>query len=235
MKTFMKFCFRILWWATFVVLALLVIALAYRDWIAGQLAERKIRDLTGLEAEIGNVSFSLAEPKFTFNNFKLYNTPEFGGALLLDIPELHVEYDRSALRHHQVHITFMRVNVNELDVVRNGEGRTNLYSLAGVLTAPKPNGGGVGFAPLNGYGFSGIDSLNLSISAVKFIDLQNPKRDRTLTLHLQNQVFSNVKSPADLAGFQSQLWALGGYLVGLPQGPQKRAALPIPAGALKGP
>jgi hypothetical protein len=198
-------------------------------------AEKEIRDLYGLEAEIGDLSLGVSEPKLTFNNFKLYNTTEFGGTPLLDIPEMHVEYDRSALWHHQVHITFLRLNVNELDVVKNGAGVTNIFSMANLFTEEKPRGGGEQFAPLDGRSLTAIDTLNISIATVKFIDLKDQKHNHTLNLHLQNLVLSNVKSPADLAGLESQIWAMGGYLVGLPQGPQKRPALPIPASALKGP
>ena len=235
MKTLIKFCFRILWWMTFVAVALLFVGLAYRNWIAAQMAEREIRNSLGLEADIGDLSFGVTEPTLTFTNLKLYNSTQFGGTLLADLPELHLEYDRSALRHHELHITLMRVNLNELDVVENGEGATNIFVLANTLFAAKPHGAGRQFAPLNGRWLSGIDTLNISIGTVKFVDLKDQKRNRSLSLHLQNLVLSNVKSPDDLAGLESQIWSAGGYLVGLPQGPQKRPALAIGAGALKAP
>jgi len=39
----------------------------------------------------------LTEPTVTIQNLKLYNPPSFGGTPFLDIPEIHVEYDRAAL------------------------------------------------------------------------------------------------------------------------------------------
>jgi hypothetical protein len=184
--------------------------------------EKQIRDALGADAEIGGMSFSVLEPKVTFTNFKLYSTADFGGTLFLDMPDLHIEYDRAALRRHEIHITFMRLSVNELDVVKNEEGTTNIFSTAKII-APAKSGGGRSFAPFNGYRFTGIDSLNVSIGTAKFIDLKNQLHNRTLPLGIQNQMIANVKSPADFADLESLIWVHGGYLVGLPGSRQKRA------------
>jgi hypothetical protein len=235
MKPFLNWCLKILWWFTFVVLALIILALVYREWIVKQVVEKQIHNALGLEAEIGNLSFSVLEPKVTFGNFKLYNTADSGGTLFLDMPELHVEYDRAALRHHEIHITFMRLNVNELDVVKNEEGVTNIFSIAKIVAPAKSGGGGRTFAPLNGYQFTGIDFLNISIGTAKFIDLKNPPRNRMLALGIKDQMIANVKSPADLAGLQSLIWLRGGYLVGLPGSPPKHTTGTNAVNAVKTP
>ena len=216
MKTLQVWFFKILWWFTFVVLALIIIALAYRNTIATQVVENKIRNGLGLDAEVGDFSFGVLEPKATFTNLKLFNSADFGGTLFLDIPDLHIEYDRAALRHHEIHITLMRVNVKELDVVKNAEGVTNIFPIAKIVLPPKPGGDGRMFAPPNGYQFTGIDMLNISIGTAKFIDLKTPSRNRMLAVGIQNETIANVKSPADLTGLKSLLWYRGGYLVGLP-------------------
>lgn len=215
MKTFQSWFFRILWWFTFVVIFMVIVVLANRDLIVKQLAERQIRAATGMEPEIGDFSFSVLEPKLTLNNFKLYSPAEFGGTLFLDVPELHVEYDRAALRRHELHITLMRVNLHELDVVRNAAGATNLMSFVNTM-APRKYGGGRTVAPLNGFKFTGIDLLNLSIGAVKFVDLKDQRLNRTVTIGLQDLIYTNVVSSADLRGLSELLWRRGGAAVGLP-------------------
>lgn len=47
---------------------------------------------------LGRLEIGLLNPKVTIENFVLYNAAEFGGAPMVDLPELHVEYDRPALR-----------------------------------------------------------------------------------------------------------------------------------------
>jgi hypothetical protein len=228
MKTFQSWFFKILWWLTFVVIVLAVIVLISRDLIVKQLAEQRIHAATGLEPEIGSVSFSVLEPTFTFENFRLYNPAEFGGTLFLDVPELHVEYDRAALRRHELHLTLMRVNLHELDVVRNAAGATNLTSIVNAI-APRQSGTGRTFVPLNGYKFTGIDVLNLSLGAAKFVDLKDPLRNRTVAISLQNLIYTNVTSSADLRSLSELLWRRGGATVGLPVNPPTREASPAPA------
>jgi hypothetical protein len=215
MKMFQSWFFRILWWLTFVVIVLVVIVLANRDWIVKELAEQQIRAVTGLEPEIGNFSFGVLDSQVTLENFRLYNPAEFGGTLFLDAPELHVEYDRAALRRHELHITLMRVNLHELDVVKNAAGATNLMSIVNTV-APRKSGGGRAVAPFNGYKFTGIDLLNLSIGTVKFVDLKDQRRNRMVTIGIQNQIYTNVLSPANLPGLSERLWLRGGAAVGLP-------------------
>ena len=82
-----------------------------------------------MDAEIGSVSLGLAEPTMTIQNLKLYNPPDFGGTPFLDIPEIHVEYDRAALARHELHVTLLRFNLGELDIVKNQAGQTNIFSL----------------------------------------------------------------------------------------------------------
>ena len=138
MKTFQNWFFKILWWLTFVVIVLVIIAIvANREWIAKEVVEQKIRTATGMEPEIGDISFGVLDPKVTLENFKLYNSADFGGTLFLDVPELHIEYDRAALRRHELHITLMRVNLHELDVVKNEDGATNILSCRHIDAAPQ--------------------------------------------------------------------------------------------------
>jgi hypothetical protein len=181
-----------------------------------------------MDAEIGGVSSGLLDPKVTIENSKLYNKSEFGGTLFLDVAELHVEYDRAALRRREFHITLMRLNLRELDVVKNADGVTNIMSLANTMAPRKSGGGSRTVAPLNGYTFTGIDVLNLSVGAVKYVDLKEPGRNRVAAINLENQIYTNVMSSADLHGLSGQLWLRGGYAVGLPVNPPAHRAIPEP-------
>ena len=230
MKTFQSWFFKILWWLTFVVVVLVIMVLANREWVAKELMEQKIRAATGMEAEIGDISSGMLVPKVTLDNSKLYNPAEFGGTLFLDASELHVEYDRAALRRHELHVTLMRLNLREVDVVKNEAGVTNIMSFVNTM-APRKSSGGRTVALLNGYKFTGIDVLNLSIGAVKFVDLKDQRRNRMAAINLENQIYTNVVSSADLRGLSGQLWLRGGYMVGLPVNPPAHKAIPEPVPA----
>ena len=215
MNSFFKWILRILWWLTFVIIAAVVLVLANREWIVRDLVQKEIRKVTGMNAEIGGVSFSVLEPKMTLNNFRLFNSADFGGTLFVDAPEVHVEFDSDALKKHQLHITLMRVNIGELDLVKNGNA-TNWFSIVQTVAPAKTVGGHREFSAFDGYAFAGIDLLNVSLGSIKFVDLKNQVNNHSLPVGVKNKIIKNVKAPADLNDFGSQLWSEGASWVGLP-------------------
>ena len=229
MKSFQSWFFKILWWLTFVVIFLAVVLLVNRDWFAKEIMAQKIRATTGLEAEIGDFSFSILDSEVTLGACRIFNPAQYGGTLFLDVPELHIEYDRAALRRHEIHITLMRVNLHEVDVVKNAAAETNIMSYINTLAPQKSNGGVRTFAPLGGYKFTGIDLLNLSVGMVKFVDLKDQRRNRMVAIGIQNKIYTNVVTSADFPGLSGELWVRGGYIVGLPVHPPIRKPNPEPA------
>jgi hypothetical protein len=169
-----------------------------------------------MDAEIGRFSVGLTEPTVTIQNFKLYNPPDFGGAPFLDIREIHIEYDRAALARHELHLTLVRFNLGELDIVKNEAGRTNIFSLGVPLTSKK-SGASNSLADIKkqtGFEFKSIDVLNVSVGTAKFIDLKDPSNNRTQKIGLDNCVLKNVKSQADLAGLAVLIALRGGDVFG---------------------
>lgn len=197
--------FRLIKWLfilLFVAIALIVGLLLSKDAIAKAAAEQQIRAQTGMDVKIGRFSVGLLSPVVTIENFKLYNTPEFGGTPFLDIPELHLEYDRAAFARRQLRITLLRLNVAELTLVRNDTGKTNIASFA----AAPPRAA----KTTNSVEFMGVEVMNLSVGRGHYIDLRNPSRNREFNANLQNQVFRNVKTTGDLYGVLILLWLRSG-------------------------
>src|SRR5277367_1003262 len=107
----MKWIFK--WLVRLFILAVVLVVILFLslDTILRLVMENRIRAQTGMDAEIGKFSIGLATPTITIRDFKLFNPPNFGGTLFLDIPEIHVEYDRSALASRQLHVTLLRFNL----------------------------------------------------------------------------------------------------------------------------
>ncbi|MGA2243532.1 MAG: hypothetical protein ABSH48_00930 [Verrucomicrobiota bacterium] len=198
---------RLFKWALWLVVLAVVLAVIFflsLDSILRLAVEHSIRQQTGMEAEIGKFHFGLTEPVVEIKNLELFNTKQFGGTPFLTIPEIHVEYDRDALRRNEIHITLLRFNLGELDVVKSQDGQTNILSLG--LQAPAPNaptGGGGGLALLKektNMEFKGIDCLNVSVGQFKYLDLQDQKNNQAQNIGISNCVITNVTSVADLAG-----------------------------------
>ena len=189
------------WALRLCLLALLLVAvfLLSLNSILRVLIEHNIRAQTGMEAEIGRFKLGWTEPTLEIQDLKIYNPPGYGGTPFLNIAEIHAEYDRVALARKEIHLTLLRFNLAELDIVKSQTGQTNIFSLAKM---PKTKSGATAapnFRKQTGYDFQRIDTLNVSFGKAKYIDLQNPNNDREQTIGLSNCVVPNVKSMNDLA------------------------------------
>ena len=196
MKFFFKWLFRLF----LLAVVLIIIFLLSLDTMLRVVIQNRIRAQTGMDAEIGKFTLGLVEPTITIKDFKLFNPPSFGGTPFLDITEIHVEYDRAALAKNDLHITLLRFNLAELDIVKNSAGQTNIFSIAVLPSVKKSGGKGKSFTAQTGLEFTGIDVLNVSIGKAQFIDLIDQHNNREQVIGIENCVMKDVKTPADLGG-----------------------------------
>jgi len=189
---------------------LVVILLLSLNPILRAVTEHRIRAQTGMDAEIGKFSVGLIEPTVEIQNLRLYNPPSFGGTPFLNIPEIHVEFNRAALARREIHVTLLRLNLSELDIVKNEAGQTNIFALGAMLSIKKPGHGVAALKQQTGYDFKGIDVLNVSIGKARFIDLKNQRNNREQTIGIEDLVIKNVRSETDLAGLAVLVALRGG-------------------------
>lgn len=193
----MRFIFR---WAfrLFLMAAVLAVALLLlKDALLKAIAENQIRSQTGLDAKIERLELSLLSPTLTLENFKLYNTAEFGGSPVVDLPELHLEWDPSALMRRNLHFRLVRLDLKELNVVENKEGRTNIVGF--VTELQKLSSTNVDEPLIAGLKFSGIDMLNLTLGKMKYSNLKQPGKDYEFAFGLQNEILTQIKTLPELS------------------------------------
>lgn len=197
---------RLFRWALYlfiIFVVLVVAAVLLLDRIAREVAENRIRAETGMGVKIGKLSIGLLNPTVTIENFKMYNTAEFGGSQCLDIPELHVEYDPQAARAGKVHLKLVRFNLAEVDVLQDKNGHSNFDQMqkrnATVLKSGSSTNSHSSFsgAPVQ---FTGIDTLNLTLQKARFGRIDQPRQQRAINFGITNQIFHNIKSEDDLMG-----------------------------------
>jgi uncharacterized protein involved in outer membrane biogenesis len=194
----MKFLIR---WAIrlFIISIVLVVALVLlKDTLLKALTEYQLRSQTGLDVKIGRFEVGLSSPRLTVENLRLYNSAEFGGSALVDIPELHLECDPSALALGRLHLKLLRLHLSEVNIVESKDGRTNIM----VLMERMQEKNGRRSSDTNrvmGVGFQGIDTLNLTVGKVKYSSLRKPSSNMEIDVGLKNEVLMNVKSFQDLS------------------------------------
>lgn len=188
----------------FIYLCLLVLAgiitlILCKDILIRNITERRIISQTGMYVRIDRLHVGFTEPIISMQGFKLYNPPEFGGGLLLHLPDLHMEYDAEALQSGELHLSLLRLDLAELNIVRNAAGQTNIVDFldrveTGGLEALSLK------RPAKEFGFTGIDELNLSLGHIRYLDLRNPQLNRAAAFNLENMEIKNIRSEDDLYG-----------------------------------
>ena len=203
------------------VVVLAVAGLLLLDTIVREVAVSRIHSGTGMEVRIQSVHVGLLTPTMTIEGLKLYNTPEFGGAVCLSMPELYVEYDPLAIRSRQLHLRLVRLDLAEVLLVQDKKGRSNFDALekSGRKSGAKKTAG-------EGFKFTVIDTLNLSLGKFHLSNLASG-RSEEINFAVKNQILHDVKSEDDLGGLalllavrhgsstNSSTLDLGGLLKGL--------------------
>jgi hypothetical protein len=203
MKWFFKWALRLV----LVLAALVILGLLFKDSILRVVVEHRIRSRTGMAVRIGKFSSGVFSSVVSIQDLRLYNTAQFGGTPFLDVPELRLEFDPVALRQRKLHVTLMRFNLNELDVVRNEAGQTNVASILRTVQARGSGDGEAGAQKLlHNFQFTGVDTLDLTLGKTKYVDLKDARNNRETNVNLRNQIFKNVKSDSDVYAILFLIW-----------------------------
>jgi len=190
----MKFLFRWLFRLLLLAIVLLVAFILLVDTMAKALTERAIKKQTGLDVSIGRMEVGLLNPKVHLENVVLYDYPEFGGAPMLNLPELHIEYKLGELMAGRMHLTLLRLNLAEIHFVEGKDGRMNFNVLDAQIRArtAKPD------ETREATGFKGIDTLNLSLGRLRFTSLKNPGSQGYYNLGVEHWIISGIKKEEEL-------------------------------------
>lgn len=209
MKFLVRWAFRLL----ILVLVLVVGLLLAKNAILKSYAETQLRRQTGLEVRIRELDVGLFSPTVTIQGLRIFNAAEYGGSPFLDLPELHLEYNRLALGAGRLHLRLLRLDLAELNLVRNPAGHTNLTALIAAIqrhAASLPNAGrGTPTHPA----FGGIDTLNLSLGKVTFTDLRPPRVLREFRLDVRHEIVTNLRSELDILGVIARILVRRGITI----------------------
>jgi uncharacterized protein involved in outer membrane biogenesis len=190
MKKLFKWLFRVV----LVLVLLIILLIVFLDPIAKALVERQIRRETGLPVSIGKMSVGLRSPTLSVENFRLGNSPDFGGSTFITIPALRVQYDWPALRARKIHLNTLFFNLGELHIVQNKDGKTNLQAVQ-ERAKEKSSASGSGGGSVE---FEGIDTLTITVGRLKFTSAKNQALNEEAYVGYKNETVKDVRSFKDL-------------------------------------
>jgi hypothetical protein len=148
------------------VVALFVLSVT-KDLIIKVSVEKGVEFVTGLKLSIGSINVGIFRTAVKIKNLKVINPPQFKDRLMVNMPEIYVDYDLPAFFRGTVHLESLRLHLKEFVVVKNANGKLNLNSLK-VVSAKKSG------APSEAGGKKApdikIDSLELRIDRAVYKD-----------------------------------------------------------------
>lgn len=177
-----------------VVAVILFLSLA-KDMVIKGAIQKGTELVTGLKLNMRSFNLGIIRSLVAIKEVKLFNPKGYPDKIMLDIPEIYVDYNLPAIIGGKLHLEKMRINLQEFSVVKNEKGELNLDSLKVVQAqkeGKKPEEKGK--APK-----IQIDNLELKIGRVIYKDYSRSKTPsvREFDINL-NEKYENITDPYSL-------------------------------------
>jgi len=118
-----------------IILAILAALFFGKNVIIKTSVTAGVSAITGLKLSIRSMDIGIFKSLIGINKLQLYNPSGFVDELMIDLPEIYVDYNLGAFMKGKTHLEEVRLNLKEFVVVKNEAGELNLDSLKVVKTA----------------------------------------------------------------------------------------------------
>lgn len=112
-----------------IILAVVLGLLFTKNTIAKIAFERGVEFATGLKLRVSGFSVGIFKSRVIIAGLKLYNPKVFEDAVMVDIPNLYVDYNLPAIFKGKMHLEDVRLDLKEFVVIKNNDGKVNIDSL----------------------------------------------------------------------------------------------------------
>ncbi len=118
-----------------IVFAVLIALFIGKNMIIKTSVTTGVRAMTGLKLNIRSMNVGVFKSLIGINELQLHNPQGFEDKLMVDLPEIYVDYNLGAIMGGKAHLEEVRLNLKEFTVVKNEAGELNLDSLRVVKEA----------------------------------------------------------------------------------------------------
>jgi hypothetical protein len=186
------------------ILGLLIIFAVGKNMIIANVLKGGVKALTGLKMHIASTDVGIFTTKVDIEGFELYNPAGFEDKLMIDMPELYVDYSLSEMLKKKVHLFELRIHLKEFVVVRNKDGKLNLDSLKVVKDTKKETAAAETPTPekkkAKPESSFQIDVMSLKIDKVIFKDYTAGAKPKITEYPVKiNEKFTNINDPKQVA------------------------------------
>ena len=114
-----------------VIIVLAVLGLT-KNMIVKTSVEKGVRFATGLNLEIGSMDVGFLKTYVGIKGLKLHNPDGYPDPIMVDFPDIYVDYDLGAILKKDIHLEQIRIHLKELTIVKNKNGDINLNELKSI-------------------------------------------------------------------------------------------------------
>jgi uncharacterized protein involved in outer membrane biogenesis len=190
MKKIFKWFFRLV----LIAMALVAVLILFRNPLLRIMAEQQVRQETGMETILGRVRIDLRSPVIRLENVRLISPPEFGGRLFLDLPEVRLEYDSVALLFRRIRIRRIAFRLDEMRIVRNAQGQTNLEIFRERLALGRAASS---LAHWN-WEYDGTEYVTFAVGRLNYFDGRDPKKSEEIYAGVRDVTIKPLRSGLDI-------------------------------------
>lgn len=183
-----------------VVLVVLAVLSTVKNTIVQTMLSAALSKAAHVPVQIGSTRVGFLSASIEIKKLRAYNPNNFPDKLMLDVPQITIHFDPPALFKGQAHFKQVDLNLKELYVIRDKNGRLNVDAVKPTkteTTKAKNDSKAVseGKAPQ-----LLIDKLSLSIGRVVYKDYSaGPKPAiQTFDINIQNREYRNIQDPGAL-------------------------------------
>jgi len=123
------------------ILVIIFVVIFFVDIIKDQIIKSAITviatQVTGTPVHIDGFSLGIFNQSVRISGFKIYNPKGFSKAILVDLPEINVKYDLDALFKKKLHLVSVVIEIKEIGLEKNKEGKLNVDELRVVKQGEK--------------------------------------------------------------------------------------------------
>jgi hypothetical protein len=145
-----------------IVIACLAVLGFAKDLIMQPVITAVATQVTGARVEMRGFSLGLIRQSVRINGFRMYNPKGFSPDLLVDLPKVSVDYDIPALLTGKFHFRLVDIELKEIGLEKNKEGKLNVDALKVAKTETK---GAQAKKPAKPLAIQ-VDVLNLNIGRI---------------------------------------------------------------------
>ena len=179
------------------VIALVVLTVV-KNSLTQSILTSAISSAAHVPARIGSLNLSFLTASIRVKNFQMSNPAGFPERIMMDIPQIFIDFDPGALFQGRAHFEEVKLDLKKLVVIKNRDGRLN-------VDAVKPSQKEKRQAHEKAKEASGgkppklnIDKLTLSIGQVVYKDYSGPGEPtiQSFDINIKDRVYTNIQDPA---------------------------------------